>query len=259
MRTLGRGPTGHLFPRSSCIETLRSAERVGRVARREPLASRNTPVTNEFPQRPVRGRLPIDPRELQRCFCRARRANTMTIISTCGVMPTALMMLYRKHKIERHDLANRCCEAKRRLAPIEQVRAGVRIDAMMDLLGCLPHQEYAAGERIKSHQEKSCPNRRNRGVVSETMIAMAASNAKRRITATAMPTRRVACRWFSGSLLVRMAMKTRLSMPKNDLHGDQSYECDPCGGVHGKAQQGVHGLGFFVVVCSAGPKLYEPG
>ena len=67
--------------------------------------------------------------------------------------------------------------------------------------------------RIRSRQEKPWPKASNSGVVRRTMIAMVPSNASRKIRAKPMPIRRPLERWCSGSRLVTMETKIRLSIP----------------------------------------------
>lgn len=67
--------------------------------------------------------------------------------------------------------------------------------------------------RIRSRQEKPWPKAVNTGVVSWTMIEMVASSTSRIISAAEIPSRRARARCASGSLLVRIEMKIRLSMP----------------------------------------------
>ena len=67
--------------------------------------------------------------------------------------------------------------------------------------------------RIRSRQEKPCPKAVKSGLVSCTMNEIVASRTSRMTSAAEMPSRRARARWCSGSLLVRMEMKMRLSMP----------------------------------------------
>ena len=67
--------------------------------------------------------------------------------------------------------------------------------------------------RIRSRQEKSWPKAEKTGAVIPTMKAMVASRISRMISAAPMPSRRARTRCSAGSLLVRIEMKIRLSMP----------------------------------------------
>src|SRR6185369_11568691 len=66
---------------------------------------------------------------------------------------------------------------------------------------------------MRSRQENPCPNSVNTGSVMRTISATVPSSASLSTNASAMPSRRALSRCDSGSLLVRMAMNTRLSMP----------------------------------------------
>jgi hypothetical protein len=67
--------------------------------------------------------------------------------------------------------------------------------------------------RIRSRQEKACPNRLKTGAVSPTIHATEARSRRRMTSASPMPIRRACSRVSSGSLLDRIEMKMRLSMP----------------------------------------------
>ena len=67
--------------------------------------------------------------------------------------------------------------------------------------------------RIRSRQEKPWPKAVKIGAVSCTITAMVARSPSRRTRARPMPIRRARACWSAGSLLVRMEMKIRLSMP----------------------------------------------
>ena len=67
--------------------------------------------------------------------------------------------------------------------------------------------------RIRSRQEKPCPKAVKTGWVSPTMKEMVASRTSRMRSAAEMPRRRALTRCSGGSLLVRIEMKMRLSMP----------------------------------------------
>jgi hypothetical protein len=67
--------------------------------------------------------------------------------------------------------------------------------------------------RIKSRHERSLPNTVKTGAVSRTINEISPSSTRRRISARPMPMRRALERCASGSLLVRIEMKIRLSMP----------------------------------------------
>jgi hypothetical protein len=67
--------------------------------------------------------------------------------------------------------------------------------------------------RIRSRQEKECPNKENSGAVRPTIQAIAISKANRVTAASNMPTLRARPRCSGGSLPARMEMKMMLSMP----------------------------------------------
>ena len=67
--------------------------------------------------------------------------------------------------------------------------------------------------RIRSRQEKPWPKAVKTGWVSPTMKEIVASSTSRMISAAEMPRRRALTRCSGGSLLVRIEMKMRLSMP----------------------------------------------
>jgi len=64
-----------------------------------------------------------------------------------------------------------------------------------------------------SFHENAWPNTSNTGVVNCTMNAMVLNRPRRNINAMLIPMRRALARCFSGSLLVRIEIKIRLSMP----------------------------------------------
>ena len=67
--------------------------------------------------------------------------------------------------------------------------------------------------RIRSRQEKPWPKAVKTGAVRPTIQEIVASSSSRMISAAPMPSRRALCRCSAGSLLVRIEMKIRLSMP----------------------------------------------
>ena len=67
--------------------------------------------------------------------------------------------------------------------------------------------------RIRSRHEKAWPKAENTGAVMPTIHEIVASRTRRMISAAEMPSRRARTRCSGGSLLVRIEMKIRLSMP----------------------------------------------
>ena len=67
--------------------------------------------------------------------------------------------------------------------------------------------------RIRSRQEKPWPNAVKTGWVRPTIQEIVASSSSRMISAAPIPSRRAFWRCSAGSLLVRIEMKIRLSIP----------------------------------------------
>ncbi|MCY1227726.1 hypothetical protein D9M72_400120 [compost metagenome] len=136
------------------------------------------------------------------------------MICTCSVMPTAVMML-----------------------SIENTRSSTRIWPMAEAKLCTalaapPSSASSSAEtwwwisrvafqtrkappaiRMMSRHDSPWPRMVNTGSVSLTMKAMVASRPRRITSARLMPILRAFSRMASGSLLVRIEMKIRLSIP----------------------------------------------
>ncbi len=168
-----------------------------------------------------------------------------TMIGTCGVMPTAVMMLSTektRSSSKSGRWPTRSCQSRPCRRPC--LPCG-RSDRHCGGFPWWPsrREEAADDEDDVLPGEGLAEDFEDRSV-SCTIQATVPSRPRRMISARPIPMRRAFSRWFSGNLLVRIEMKIRLSIPSTTSMTMRVTSATHAVGSDKRGDDGLHRAGL---------------
>ena len=128
-------------------------------------------------------------------------------------MPTAVMTESRENMASSTTI---CATTPQNLAPLRWVGLSLSFPSSRSLssIVALNSRKKPPNSMIRSRALKLRSRMLNSGVVSVTSQDIDASSSRRITIASSSPVIRALSRWAGGSFSARMAIKTRLSMPR---------------------------------------------